>query len=134
MTLDADNKAKYAANFAEVSIKLGRSEMDVTKVYFCTKNCHIVIKLMYNLFQILGIAALACCMSQDTKKALILAQKAVHSYPNLAENWSVLLTVLSYQKIDNWPSQLDFIKNRALHVKNNMNPSDELGQWFTEVK
>lgn len=67
----------------------------------------------------------------DNKTALKAAQKAVHCYPNIAENWAVLISVLSKQK-----TSLSNIKLSVVcdFVVNNLECTSILAQWLRKLK
>ncbi|KAJ3650240.1 hypothetical protein Zmor_021938 [Zophobas morio] len=66
--------SKAAAKCAHIAMELGQSSMNVTKV--------------------LSLVALSFFVGGDKKSALSMAQKAIHCYPNMAENWAVFIVIL----------------------------------------
>lgn len=64
----------------------------------------------------------------DTKKALLMAQKAVHCYPNLAECWAVFIASLIQSKKHN--------NDRAKDIVNwvkSFNKSEKLKTWMDNI-
>lgn len=67
----------------------------------------------------------------DNKTALKTAQKAVHCYPTVAENWAVLFSALSRQN-----SNLPALKLSELteFVVNNLDCTPVLADWLRKFK
>lgn len=92
-------------------MKLGRNNMDVTKVL-----CLVSL-----------ISYLIC----DYNNALKYAQKAIHCYPDIAEGWSALIcTLLTLEK-----KKLgkNVIVNIMIDVRNKLNCSTVLSEWFKKI-
>lgn len=67
----------------------------------------------------------------DNKNALKTAQKAVHCYPTVSENWAVLFSALSREK-SNF-SALSLTKLSEF-VVNNLDCTAVLADWFGQFK
>lgn len=72
--------------------------------------------------------SLASFLMGDNYTALKTAQKAVHCYPSIAENWAMLLSVLSKQR-----SSIKLVKLSDF-VLNNLKCTSVLANWLRGFK
>ncbi|KAK9737501.1 Tetratricopeptide repeat [Popillia japonica] len=111
--LHAERPRSYAAaKCGEVAMKLGQSNMDVTKV--------------------LCIVSLGLFLVGDYEQALNSAQKAIHYYPNVPECWVVLISALIIKlRSDKKFASRVKLGEKVAHVKN-MNPPTSLSKWLDD--
>ncbi|KAJ3638165.1 hypothetical protein MTP99_001570 [Tenebrio molitor] len=103
-----DERSKAAAKCAQIAMKLGQTNMDVTKV--------------------LCLVALAFFIVGDSKNALLMAQKAVHCYPDVAEGWAIFsAAVLSAKKL-----RTSLVRD-ILKFAENLNSSEGLSKWLQKI-
>jgi superkiller protein 3 len=103
-----DERSKAAAKCAQIAMKLGQTNMDVTKV--------------------LCLVALAFFIVGDSKNALLMAQKAVHCYPDVAEGWAIFsAAVLSAKKL-----RTSLVRD-ILKFAENLNSSESLSKWLQKI-
>ncbi|XP_023026959.2 tetratricopeptide repeat protein 37 [Leptinotarsa decemlineata] len=102
-----DKKQSAAAvKCAQIAIKSGQKTTDISKV--------------------LVFVSLASVLVGDKRKAIITAQKAVHSYPNMTDGWAVLalcLTDPTRRKCSK-----TFVLNLFSHIET-LNVTRELLEW-----
>lgn len=67
----------------------------------------------------------------DNKNALKTAQKAVHCYPTVAENWAVLFSALSREK-SNFPTMR--LNKLSEFVVKNLDCTAVLADWLGQFK
>lgn len=88
--------------------------------------------LLYNIyifiFQVLYLLSLASFRTGNNDEALILAQKAVHCYPNMAEGWAILIASLLNIEKHIYPRK-SLLTTICLYVEE-LNPSENLFQWI----
>lgn len=65
-------------------------------------------------------------MVGETNRAIVSAQKAIHSYPNVADGWAVLSSALFKSNNPKWSNHL--IQNLT-EVVEISNPSKILTNW-----
>ncbi|CAH1156223.1 unnamed protein product [Phaedon cochleariae] len=92
-----------AAKCAQVALNNIQANMDVTKM--------------------LGYVSLAFMLVGDQKQALVAAQKAVHSYPHVADTWTILVSVLVREKC----SKID-ISDLISHIET-IGASEQMLAW-----
>lgn len=70
---------------------------------------------------------MALLLVKEIKRAIITAQKAIHTYPNVADGWAVLSSAL--QKYDNskWSKELIL---KLLQSVAKFEPSKFLLEWI----
>lgn len=107
--------SKTAANCAEVAMHLGRSEMDVTKVW--------------------SISAFASLLSLDFDKSIKAAQKAIYYYPNMSEGWALLISALGLSKNmeERWSGKKKWVVSQLNFLKMNQGNSQELQVWLARI-
>ncbi|XP_008195456.1 superkiller complex protein 3 [Tribolium castaneum] len=99
--------AKAAANCAQIAMKLGQATNT-------------------NVTKILCLVALSFLIVGDTAKALLMAQKAIHCYPNLAEGWAVFIAALVRSKRTNRVPEF-------LKIAQQLNPCEKLKLWMDKI-
>lgn len=62
----------------------------------------------------------------EQRQAIIAAQKAVHSYPNVTTGWAVLSWVMASNKTSLYPNTV--LRNINCHIKN-LKPTESLLKW-----
>lgn len=94
---------------AEAALYLGRSHMDISKVQSLVSVAHL--------------------LAGDGVSAALSSQKAVHLFPNVAENWSTLVaSVLPQNKS---PPQAARLRDLIAHVRRRLQPSaGGLKKWL----
>lgn len=102
--------SQAAVNCASRAMKLGRGQMDVTKV--------------------LCLVSLASISSGDLKAGLRAAQSAIHTYPDVVEAWAVLVAAL--KKIQSGQTVNYHLRDKIVFVRDNLRPSLSLRSWLEE--
>ncbi|XP_026288453.1 tetratricopeptide repeat protein 37 [Frankliniella occidentalis] len=94
---------------AQAAIDLGRGNMDITKIQ--------------------SIISVAHLLSNDVESASISSQKALHQYPNIAENWATF--VASVLPKDKSSTQAAKLRDTISHVRRRLQPSaGGLKKWL----
>lgn len=99
-----------AAKCAQVAMKLGRNNMDVTKV--------------------LCLVSMISYLISDYNSALKYAQKAIHCYPDITEGWSALICTLSTLEKKKIGKNMNV--NKVIDVHHKLNCSSALSKWFKQ--
>jgi hypothetical protein len=74
------------------------------------------------------LVALAFFIVGDSKNALLMAQKAVHCYPDVAEGWAIFsAAVLSAKKL-----RTSLVRD-ILKFAENLNSSESLSKWLQKI-
>ncbi|XP_065220863.1 tetratricopeptide repeat protein 37 [Planococcus citri] len=98
-----------SAYHARCAISLGRGVIDISGIY--------------------SIMSLSHLLAGKGEESLRSSMKAVHMYPEVAENWAVLIVVL-YSRGNDYPSLLKMIS----HVKFKLNCSKTLNAWLSNIE
>ncbi|KAK3911004.1 Tetratricopeptide repeat protein 37 [Frankliniella fusca] len=94
---------------AQAAIDLGRGNMEITKIQ--------------------SIISVAHLLSNDVQSASRSSQKALHQYPNIAENWATF--VASVLPLDKSPAQAAKLRDTISHVRRRLQPTaGGLKKWL----
>nr|CAD7589451.1 unnamed protein product [Timema genevievae] len=112
LLLDPTNKAAAAGKCAQRAMVLGRSSMDVTKV--------------------MSLVSLSHLLSGKATASLCSSQKAVHMFPDIPENWVVLVASFLPWCIHRRSSAVaTWLKQLISHVRRKLESSRQMGKWLS---
>nr|CAD7458188.1 unnamed protein product [Timema tahoe] len=112
LLLDPTNKAAAAGKCAQRAMVLGRSSMDVTKV--------------------MSLVSLSHLLSGKATASLCSSQKAVHMFPDIPENWVVLVASFMPWCIHRRSSAVaTWLKQLISHVRRKLESSRQMGKWLS---
>ncbi|CAG2059469.1 unnamed protein product [Timema podura] len=112
LLLDPTNKAAAAGKCAQRAMVLGRSSMDVTKV--------------------MSLVSLSHLLSGKATASLCSSQKAVHMFPDIPENWVVLVASFLPWCIHRRSSAVAiWLKQLISHVRRKLESSRQMGKWLS---
>ncbi|XP_046996555.1 tetratricopeptide repeat protein 37 [Schistocerca americana] len=101
-----------AAQCAQVALSLGRGSMDVSKV--------------------MSLVSLSHLLSGKAKASLSSSQKAVHMFPDIPENWVVLIaSFLPWCILSSSCQSLHWMKQLIGHVRRKMEASRQMNKWLS---
>ncbi|KAL0279062.1 UNVERIFIED_CONTAM: hypothetical protein PYX00_000699 [Menopon gallinae] len=104
--------SQSAANCAEVTIQIGRSEIDVSKI--------------------MSLVSLSNLLSDKGLKSLRSSQKAVHMFPHETENWVVLVaSVLSKCLQQESSREVNWLKKTIAYIRRKLEASKAMTQWLS---
>lgn len=79
--------------------------------------------------------SLASFLAGDHKRALLMAQKAVHCYPHIAEGWAVLISALLISDRSSRLCATEKFVEHFVHVLNETDHNNnKMSEWIGTVK
>lgn len=120
-----------SAYHAKCAITLGRGTIDISKVIFRLRRREYEISSVILFFcpQICSIMSLSYLLAGKAEESLRSSMKAVHMYPEVAENWAVLIAV-QYSRGNDYTSLLNIIN----HVRRKLTCSRPLNSWLSNIE
>ncbi|XP_069681678.1 tetratricopeptide repeat protein 37 [Periplaneta americana] len=110
--LYSKRKPSGAARCAQVAMALGRSTMDVSKV--------------------MSLVSLSHLLASKAKDSLRSSQKAVHMFPDIPENWVVLIaSFMPWCMHQRSSSDTAWLKRLISHVRRKLDASREMNKWLS---
>lgn len=110
--LYSECKPKGAARCAQVAMALGRSMMDVSKM--------------------MSLVSLSHLLSGNALESLRSSQKAVHLFPDIPENWVVLIASCMPRCIQkHFSEEALWLKRLISHVRRKLDATRQMSQWLS---
>ncbi|XP_063225938.1 superkiller complex protein 3 [Bacillus rossius redtenbacheri] len=115
LLLEPSKKAEAAGRCAQVAMVGGRSTMDVTKV--------------------MSLVSLSHLLSGKATASLRSSQKAVHMFPDIPENWVVLIaSFLPYCVHSHSAQSTLWLKQLISHVRRKLESSRQTAKWLSNYE
>ena len=133
---------KSAARCAEVALATGRSSIDVSKVrrrkkkkkekIFCQFFGFFNFFTFFFVKQVMSLVSLSNLLCGEGLKSLRSSQKAVHMFPDVTENWVVLLaSVLSKSLQRESTKEIGWLKKMITYIRRKFASSKQMTQWLS---